>query len=91
MVIIDEIGYVSSTREQANAFFTFVSDLYERASLVITSNKDVAQWAEVLGDPVLTAALLDRLLHHSRCFSLEGESYRIKHPEFREERKLTDL
>lgn len=91
LVIIDEIGYVSITREQANSFFSFVSDLYERSSLIITSNKDVTEWAEVLGDPVLTAALLDRLLHHSRCFSLQGESYRIKHPEFKEERKLADF
>jgi DNA replication protein DnaC len=68
-----------------------VSDLYERSSLIITSNKDVTEWAEVLGDPVLTAALLDRLLHHSRCFSLRGESYRIKHPEFKEEKKLADF
>lgn len=81
LVIIDEIGYVPITREQANAFFSFVSDLYERSSIIVTSNKDVGQWAEVLGDPVLATALLDRLLHHCRCFSLRGESYRLKHPE----------
>jgi len=90
LCIIDEVGYVKISREQANAFFTLISDLYEKASVVITTNKDIGQWAEVMGDPVLTTALLDRLLHHARCFSLKGESYRIKHPEFKEEIKLTE-
>jgi DNA replication protein DnaC len=77
LVIIDEIGYTPIERAEANLFFTFVSDLYERTSIVITSNKGFDSWAELLGDPVMTSALLDRLMHHAKIFSLSGESYRI--------------
>jgi DNA replication protein DnaC len=81
MIIIDEIGYTPISRVQANRFFTFISDTYETASLVFTTNKEITDWSEMMGDPVLTTALLDRILHHARCFSLKGESYRLKHPE----------
>jgi DNA replication protein DnaC len=81
LVIIDEIGYTPITREQANRFFSFISDAYERTSIIFTTNKEIPQWAEMMGDPVLTTAMLDRILHHARCFSLRGESYRLKHPE----------
>ena len=81
LVIIDEIGYTPITTVQANRFFTFVSDAYERASIVFTTNKEITQWAELMNDQTLTTAMLDRILHHSRCFSLRGESYRLKHPE----------
>jgi DNA replication protein DnaC len=77
LVIIDEIGYTPIARSEANLFFTFVSELYERTSIIITSNKGVDSWAELLGDEVMTTALLDRLLHHAKPFSLSGESYRI--------------
>jgi DNA replication protein DnaC len=81
LVIIDEIGYTPITRERANRFFNFISDSYERSSVVFTTNKEIPEWAEMMGDPVLTTAMLDRILHHARCFSLRGESYRLKHPE----------
>ena len=81
MVIIDEIGYTPITRSQANRFFTFISDTYETSSVVFTTNKEITEWAEMMGDPVLTTAMLDRILHHAKCFSLRGESYRLKHPE----------
>jgi DNA replication protein DnaC len=81
MIIIDEIGYTPITRAQANRFFTFISDTYETSSIVFTTNKEITDWAEMMGDPVLTTALLDRILHHAKCFSLRGESYRLKHPE----------
>ena len=77
LVIIDEIGYTPIERKEANLFFTFVSDLYERSSIVVTSNKDLNSWSELMGDEVMTAALLDRLMHHAKIFSLSGESYRI--------------
>lgn len=79
-LIIDEVGYLSISRDQANRFFSLVSDVNERASIIVTTNKEVGQWAEVLQDPVLTSALLDRLLGNARCFSLKGKSYRLKHP-----------
>jgi DNA replication protein DnaC len=80
-VIIDEIGYTPITREQANHFFNFISDTYERTAIVFTTNKQIPEWAEMMGDPVLTTAMMDRILHHARCFSLRGESYRLKHPD----------
>ena len=80
LIIVDEIGYTPITRAQANRFFTFVSDTYETSSLVFTTNKEIADWAEMMGDPVLTTALLDRILQHANCFSFTGESYRLKHP-----------
>jgi DNA replication protein DnaC len=82
MLIIDEIGYTPITKSQANKFFTFISDTYQTTSIVFTTNKEVAEWAEMMGDPVLTTALLDRILGHAMCYSLKGESYRLRHPEF---------
>jgi DNA replication protein DnaC len=81
LMIIDEVGYKTITREQANRFFCFVSDAYERSSIIFTTNKQIPEWAEMMGDPVLTTAMMDRILHHARCFSLKGDSYRLKHPE----------
>jgi DNA replication protein DnaC len=81
LVILDEIGYKTITREQANRFFCFVSDAYEKRSIIFTTNKEIPEWAEMMGDPVLTTAMMDRILHHARCFSLKGKSYRLKHPE----------
>lgn len=81
LLIIDEIGYTPINRNQANKFFTLVSDVYERASIIVTTNKEIPDWVEVMGDPVLTTAILDRILHHAKCFSFKGESYRLKHPD----------
>lgn len=69
------------TESQANRFLGFVSDAYERNSLALAANKEIAQWEELMGDMTLTTAMLDRILHHARCFSLRGESYRLKHSE----------
>jgi DNA replication protein DnaC len=81
LVILDEIGYATITKDQANRLFCFISDAYEKRSIIFTTNKEIPEWAEMMGDPVLTTALMDRILHHARCFSLKGESYRLKHPE----------
>ena len=81
LVIVDEIGCTPITRTQANRFFSFVSDAYERSSMVFTTNKEITRWEELVGDRTLTTAMLDRIRHHARCFSLRGESYRLKHPE----------
>jgi DNA replication protein DnaC len=77
LLIIDEIGYTPIDRREANLFFNLVSELYEKSSLIITSNKSFDNWAEMLGDEVMTTALLDRLLHHAHIFNLEGDSYRV--------------
>lgn len=81
LIIIDEIGYTPISRSQANRFFTFISDTYETSSIIFTTNKEIMDWAEMMGDPVLTTALLDRILHHASCYSFRGESYRLKHPD----------
>lgn len=81
LVIVDEIGYTPINRTQANKFFSFVSDAYERTSMIFTTNNEVTQWVELMDDQTLTTAMLDRILHHARCYSLRGESYRLKHPE----------
>ena len=78
LVVIDEIGYTSIERREANLFFNLVSEMYEKLSIIITSNKSFDSWAEMMGDSVMNTALLDRLLHHARIFNLDGESYRIK-------------
>ena len=78
LVIIDEIGYTPIEKREANLFFNLISEMHERVSLIITSNKSFDSWAEMMGDSIMTTALLDRLLHHARIFNLEGESYRLK-------------
>jgi len=80
VLIIDELGFCPITREQANLFFSLISDIHETTSIIMTTNKKVTEWAEFLGDNALATALLDRLLYNARCFSLIGESYRMKHP-----------
>jgi len=78
VIIIDEIGYTPIDRKEANLFFNLISELYEKRSVIITSNKSFNNWAEMLDDLVMTTALLDRLLHHAKLFTLDGESYRIQ-------------
>jgi len=79
MVVIDEIGFVPISRQEANLFFQLISAFYEQTALIITSNKGFEDWAELMGDPVITTAILDRIAHHSEIFNLTGDSYRLKH------------
>ncbi|KNZ68155.1 chromosomal replication initiator protein DnaA [Thermincola ferriacetica] len=79
LVIIDEIGFQPITRQESNLFFQIISNLYEQRSVIITSNKGFDEWAELMQDPVITAAILDRLTHHSEIFNMTGDSYRLKH------------
>ena len=78
-LIIDEIGYLPFGREQANQFFQVVARRYEKGSLVLTSNLAFGSWDEAFAsDAVLTAAMLDRILHHATVVQITGESYRLK-------------
>ncbi|MCB2300269.1 IS21-like element helper ATPase IstB [Clostridium tagluense] len=79
LVIIDEVGYLPITRDEANLFFKLVSELYEQTSIVITSNKGFEDWNELLGDPALTTAILDRLTYKCELFNITGKSYRLEH------------
>lgn len=78
LLVIDEVGYIPFEPEAANLFFQLVSSRYERASLIVTSNKPFGRWGEVFGDDVVAAAMIDRLVHHAEVVALKGDSYRIK-------------
>ena len=79
LLVVDEIGYLPFGREEANLFFNVVAKRYERGSMVLTSNLPFAQWATAFADDqTLTAAMLDRLLHHAHFVQITGESYRLK-------------
>ena len=80
---MDEIGYLPLTRSGAILFFQLINRRYERASTVLTSNKGFEEWGQILGDEVMAAALIDRLLHHCHIVNIRGSSYRM--------RKHTDL
>lgn len=77
LMVIDEIGFVPLHKESAELLFQVISDCYERKSLIITSNLEFSGWNSVFGDNRLTAALVDRLIHHSHILIFSGESYRL--------------
>ena len=79
LLIIDEVGFQALTRQEASLLFRLVSYRYQKGSTLITSNKSVKDWPEVLaGDEVMTTALLDRLLHRCHVFHVKGRSYRLR-------------
>ena len=78
VLVIDEFGVWPCDRLAATAFFALISARYEKGSVILTSNKAFADWAEVLGDAVIATAILDRLLHHSHVLNIRGESYRLR-------------
>jgi DNA replication protein DnaC len=78
LLVVDEVGYIPFEAEAANLFFQLVSSRYERASLIVTSNKSFADWGEVFNDQVLATAILDRLLHHATTVNIKGDSYRLR-------------
>jgi DNA replication protein DnaC len=78
LLVIDEVGYIPFEPEAANLFFQLVSSRYERASLIVTSNKVFGRWGEVFGDDVVATAMIDRLVHHAEVIALKGDSYRLK-------------
>ena len=78
LIVVDEVGYIPFEPEAANLFFQLVSSRYERASLIVTSNKPFGRWGEVFGDDIVAAAMIDRLVHHADVVNLKGDSYRLK-------------
>ncbi len=78
LLVIDEVGNIPFEPEAANLLFQLVSSRYERASLIVTSNKTFGRWGEVFGDDVVAAAMIDRLVHHAEVIALKGDSYRLK-------------
>lgn len=78
LIICDEVGYIPFDPEAANLMFALVSSRYERASMIVTSNKPFSRWGEIFGDDVVAAAMIDRLVHHAEILSLKGDSYRLR-------------
>ena len=79
LLVIDEIGYLPFGREEANLFFCVIAKRYEQGSVIVTSNLPFSQWSTAFADDqTLTAALLDRLLHHAHIVQITGNSYRLK-------------
>lgn len=78
VLILDELGYLQFSREEASSLFRLLTRRYEKGSVIITSNKSFADWGEIFSDTVLATAILDRLLHHSTTINIKGESFRLK-------------
>src|SRR3954465_11931935 len=78
LLMVDEVGYIPFDPQAANLMFMLVSRRYERASLIVTSNKPFSAWGEIFGDDVVAAAMIDRLVHHAEILALKGDSYRLR-------------
>jgi len=89
LIVCDELGYIPQTKEGADLFFQFISQRYERRSL-ITTNLTYSQWSEVFLDPVTTSAAVDRIIHHCKTFNITGPSWRRTEAE-KEQRNKKDV
>jgi len=78
LLICDEVGYIPFEPEAAALFYALVANRYERASMIVSSNKPFSAWTEIFGDVVAVAAMVDRLVHHAEIINLKGDSYRLK-------------
>ena len=79
LLVIDELGFLPIDKQGADLLFQIISNRYERGSILLTSNKSYQTWPEIFNnDNVITAAILDRLLHHCETICIEGQSYRMK-------------
>jgi len=87
VILLDDIGYVQQDRDEMEVLFTFLSERYERKSLMITSNLVFSEWDKIFKDPMTTAAAIDRLVHHSIILELNNESYRAQEAMKRQKRR----
>ena len=81
LLIIDDLMYMAMDQREANFLFHLINHLYEKSSIILTSNKSPEQWTELIGDEGITTAILDRLLHRVEVINLNNDSYRMKHRE----------
>ena len=87
LIILDEFGYVPFSKEGAELLFEIVSRAYERTSLIVTTNLPFEQWTEVMGSERLTGAMLDRITHRVHIIAANGESYRLRDAQKRQQSK----
>ena len=78
VLVVDELGYLPLDRASANWIFQVVSRCYDKGSIILTSNRGFADWGQVFADPVVAAAIVDRLLHHAAVLNIRGRSYRLR-------------
>ena len=78
ILIIDEVGYLQLSRQEAELLFRLICERYEHGSIILTSNKNFSDWGEVMSDTVIATAMLDRLLHHAHVINIRGETYRLR-------------
>lgn len=78
MLIIDDLGYVQQTREEMEVLFTLIADRYERTSILLSSNLPFSKWESIFKDPMTTATVIDRLVHHSVILELNVPSFRLE-------------
>src|SRR5690625_415799 len=88
LIIIDDLMFMAMDQNEANLLFHLINDLYNTSSIILTSNKAPKEWGELLGDPAITTAILDRILHRVEIIHLNGDSYRMKHRKSIFEQKL---
>ncbi len=78
LLIIDELGYLPMPGEVASHLFQVISRRYEHGSIVLTTNRGIADWGQIFEDTTVAAAVLDRLLHHATVLPITGDSYRMR-------------
>jgi DNA replication protein DnaC len=78
LLILDELGYIPFSKEGSELLFQVLAERHERGSVIITTNLGFADWTQVFGDPIMTAALLDRLTHKAHIINCNWDSYRLK-------------
>ncbi|MCQ6289162.1 IS21-like element helper ATPase IstB [Bacillus cereus] len=79
LVIIDDIMYMAMDQKEATLFFHIINQLYDHTSIIFTSNKGPEEWGELIGDPGITTAILDRVIHRVEVIHLNGDSFRMKY------------
>lgn len=78
LIILDELGFIPFHKDGAELLFSLIAECYEQTSIIVTSNLEFGQWNTIFGDKRLTAAIMDRLVHHAHILTFTGESYRLR-------------